>query len=185
MEPADLLTSYRALVARVDEHARRVHGDRPRAFACAAGCSGCCQAGLTVFPIEAEAIRQWLAGAGGRSGAGHPPAAGLPDRRVEPSRGGGCALLDAAGRCTIHPARPLLCRTHGLPLVIRDDDGELVGDVCPLNFDGGAGLAELESTDFLAVDTVNAVLASLHAAWCGVSGADPEERVPLADLARA
>ena len=33
--------------------------------------------------------------------------------------------------CTIYPVRPVICRTHGLPIIYPDRQGI---DICPLNF---------------------------------------------------
>jgi len=41
---------------------------------------------------------------------------GAPPRLIATKR---CAFLGRAGECTIYAARPLICRTHGLPLAYR------------------------------------------------------------------
>ena len=91
-------------------------------------------------------------------------------------------MLDSAGRCGIYPVRPLFCRSHGLPLAVPAEGGGLRGDVCPLNFDQGAALAELPSGDFLSIQTVDTVLAALDLGFSEERGLPPGERVRLADL---
>jgi hypothetical protein len=97
----DDLAEYRALVDKVDaavDAATTRAGDQ---ITCRAGCSSCCVDGLSVLPVEAFAI------------AAHAAVHGLAKRR---STGDGCVFLDGDGRCVVYAARPLLCRTHGVPL---------------------------------------------------------------------
>ena len=178
-----LSADYQRLVDKVDRHALRVVAAHSDAIACAGGCTGCCHRELSVFPVEAAAIQAWLADLPlPPVGVPRPPPAALAllDLGPEPAP---CVMLDADGLCRIYPVRPLICRTHGLPLAVADDDG-LYADVCPLSFDGGQGLAELEEDDFLVVDTLNAILAAVNAAWVQAEGGDGA-RIPLREIARA
>ena len=172
---------YRKLIEKVDHHAHRVTAAHGGDMACAVGCTGCCHRELTVFPVEAAFIRGWLGDRVVPPVAVPRPSTGvlaILELGSEPSP---CVMLDGQGRCRIYPVRPLICRTHGLPLAVSDDDG-LYADVCPLSFDAGAGLAELEEDDFLVVDTLNAILAAVNAAHVAATGCDGE-RVPLREIA--
>ena len=168
-----LSARYQELLKRVDDHTARVaeaHVDR---MACRPGCAGCCRAGLTVAPIEAAAIERWL--------AEHPEPTDTDGTRVLTVLDEGredCAWLGRDGRCRIYPARPLVCRSHGLPL-LYERAGELHADVCPLNFDDADGLTTVATSEFLHQDTVHTILAALNQAWCAVAGRDPSEREPL------
>ena len=161
------LSDYRRLVERLDAHAGRVTEAWSDAFACAEGCSDCCQRDLSVFAVEAANIRAWL--------EQHGP--------VPAGAGSGCALLDERGACRIYPVRPVICRTHGLPLAIPDDAGGAVGDVCPLNFDEGRGLSEVPAEDFLSLRTVETLLAAVDLAFTSKEGLPKGERTALAELA--
>ena len=167
MIPQDLST-YRQLLARLDAHGERVMADWPASFACRAGCSGCCHRDLSVFAVEAASIQRWI------------DEHWLPDGG--PAEPEGCALLDGDGRCRIYPVRPVVCRTHGLPLAVATAD-DVVGDVCPLNIDEGRGLAELPSQDFLSLSTVDTLIAAVDLAFTGAAGLPAGERTPLATLA--
>lgn len=68
---------------------------------CRSGCSECCQPGLSVTPVEAEAIR----------------ALDLTGFTIDTTDR--CAALDANGRCKIYLARPFVCRSHGAPIRIE------------------------------------------------------------------
>lgn len=105
--------------AKVDAFFARVEARHGEDMQCRTGCSDCCRVRLTITSVEAEAIadevarwpaerRQALAAAD--PGAGEGAGAGAGDR---------CAALDAAGRCRIYAARPIVCRSHGVPIRLR------------------------------------------------------------------
>ncbi len=174
------LDDYRRLIARVDEHAERVTSAWSERLACRSGCAGCCQKRLTVAGVEAAAIEAWISEQGlapeSDGEAYVSPLAVVGD--AEP-----CAMLDGAGRCRIYEVRPVICRTHGLPIAMTDSEGRRSGDVCPLNFPDG--LADVPSTDFLDVTTLDTVLAAVDLRHAMLTGRTPGERVALADLAAA
>lgn len=147
--PGEALAEYHALRDKIDAFARGVHDRCGDALSCRAGCAGCCRVPqqLAVSPVEAAAI------------AGHlrtlPEAAraAIADRaRAEPTETTGepglrrCVMLEADETCAIYPARPLVCRTQGLPLrypeaiipteavMARLPAGRGVLTWCPLNF---------------------------------------------------
>jgi len=115
------------LHAKVDAFFARVetrHGDDMQ---CRTGCADCCRVRLTVTAVEAAAIRDLIAGW---------PAAqrrALADAGADRAPADRCAALDEAGRCRIYAARPIVCRSHGVPVRMRR--GQLpVIEVCPRNF---------------------------------------------------
>ena len=178
----DSLDDYQRFVRRLDQHCDAVSVRYANDLACGSGCASCCHRQLSVFPIEAEAIRRWLVSQDGlapfesdetRSG-GHP-------RLLLAIEDEACAFLDAAGRCRIYPVRPVICRSHGLPLAVEEDSGEVRGDCCPLNF--LEGLNDLQSDEFLSLETVNTLLAALNGAFGGEADAVWEERLELKKLA--
>ena len=112
----ELHATVDAFFARVEER----HGDDMQ---CRTGCSDCCRVRLTITAVEATAIRAETA---------RWPAA---RRRALAAAGPGdrCAALDDRGRCRIYAARPIVCRSHGVP--IRLVRGSLpVIEACPRNF---------------------------------------------------
>ena len=134
-----MLTPYRQLVAKVDGFFVRVrdrHGEQMR---CGEGCSACCRTRLTITGIEAEAIGDW---ARDRSEAERRTLAAAGRAAI----GGGadrCVALDQDDRCRIYPARPLVCRSHGVPVRLRGERSLPVITSCELNFtDGGPGRAD-------------------------------------------
>lgn len=73
------------------------------------------------------------------------------------------------GLCIVYQARPLICRSHGLTILI---DGKL--DCCPLNYTTAAA----PLTHVLDLEKLNTVLVSINATNVG-NGA----RTRLADIA--
>jgi hypothetical protein len=76
--------------------------------------------------VEAAAITTWLAAlpAADRATIAAAAATAAPDR---------CAALDATDRCRIYAVRPVVCRSHGVPIRIRER-GLPVVTACELNF---------------------------------------------------
>jgi hypothetical protein len=142
---------FAALVAQADAFFERVFrrvGDRMR---CTAGCSSCCSGGLSVTAIEAAAIREHLSGC----------------EPVVINPGPGCAALDGEGRCQIYAARPLLCRTHGVPLKAPVARGRRLPVIssCELNFACEGDLETVEADCRLDQQTLVAKLWTIDAAW--------------------
>jgi hypothetical protein len=155
--PAMLDPLYR----RVDEFTRAAADGQPGALACREGCTPCCEVDLSVFPIEAERVRMALAAL---------PADVRHAAADRARRGCHCCLLDpATGHCVVYPARPLICRTHGLAILV---DGRV--DRCPLNYRDQPP----RRRHVLDLDRVNQPLA-LADHLAGGRG----ERVRLADVA--
>lgn len=170
---ASALETYKQLAARIDEFAQRVAEQFPGDLTCHAGCDACCRH-LTLFPVEVAALledfRTW-------------PVEELQDlARSAASAGsdqGPCPLLGNR-LCRVYRARPLICRSHGLPLLVREGDGTRV-DRCPLNFvereslPGGA-ILDLEAVNTALVSINRLFLAEARPAW-----AEGRERLSLAE----
>lgn len=160
----DPLLDYRSLRQAVDALVAPLFAAYSAHLRCRRGCYFCCVA-IEVLPIELEALRRGLTEDGvpeaGELGGppedtGNTPAdlvatvsvdrsdSGVHPPAPEPLRR--CAFLGREGQCTVYAHRPLICRTHGLPLSYRlyeyDLEGRLVeGDEprltdlwCDLNF---------------------------------------------------
>ena len=165
----------RALVVlrdRVDDHFDQAEERSPGQMQCRAGCDMCCHARLTVFAIEAERIASALATLARRD----PELRERVRRQADdPAESDHCALL-VDGRCSIYADRPLICRSHGLPIAVTDDEGETTVDCCPLNFRG----VNPPVASILRLDALNRPLAVM------AQMIDPSaERIGLDNLARA
>lgn len=150
------LENYLQLVNRVDQLCKSAEEVLREHINCAEGCSSCCKT-ISLFPVEAAAISAAVAA--------------LPEKDAETVRqhaedGGGegdvCPLL-FDNRCLIYEFRPIICRTHGLPIMFTDH-GERRLDYCPKNLQGckslsGAAVIDLDRLNELFV-AVNALFVS-------------------------
>lgn len=181
----ELAATLVQLRARVDDHFDRAVARSPAAFRCASGCDACCHVRIGVFAVEAGQIRRALADL-----ADTDPAlrARVRAQADDPAHQDRCALL-VDGRCAVYAERPLICRSHGLPVATpdpADPTGKLQLDHCPLNFQDGPP----PRASILRLDAVNQPLAMLATLWTRTESApdrSPEsgDRIALADLARA
>ncbi|MDQ3367876.1 MAG: YkgJ family cysteine cluster protein [Myxococcota bacterium] len=108
------------LTAKIDAFFARVEDRHAADMQCQTGCSDCCHVRLTITSVEAAAIRSEVASWSAERRAGLADVGlklaldarvGLRDR---------CAALDAAGRCKIYDARPVVCRSHGVPIRLAE-----------------------------------------------------------------
>jgi len=196
-DPAQLRGALVQLRSRVDVHFDAALERTPAAFTCAEGCETCCHQRFSVFEVEAAVVREALVEL-----AREDPK--LRERvrlqASDPAHSDRCALL-VEGRCAVYSARPLICRSHGLPIAVRDAQGETALDCCPLNFRGSeeldaeraepsapAGRRRFDPSpppeSVLRIDAVNQPLAILAEMWRALTPAAPL-RVELAQLAAA
>lgn len=167
--PQEAWARYLVLLVKVTDFWDRAVDAQPRAFACRAGCAGCCLPGLSVLPVEAAALRAHLAG------LADPDRERLLTRLDAGSPRASCAFL-ADDLCLVYPARPVICRTHGLALRVEDRV-----DHCPLCYTEEAPRPEA----ILSLETLNTLLVLVNRHWLIAQGLAPEApRVALEDLAR-
>ncbi len=147
------LDNYRSLIEKVDSLCNGIRQALGDQITCSEGCSGCCTA-ITVFPVEAAALRE-------AQNALDPAAADMVRRHVaDHADGERCPLL-SHHRCLLYHARPIICRTHGLPILYSSDNGRTL-DCCPHN------LPERESLTGAAIidlDRLNTLLTAVNALY--------------------
>lgn len=164
-----LLDEYDAVVAKVD--AAVAAASATAELTCRAGCDSCCVSGLTVLPVEAASLVRFA-----------------EDHELDfaPKGQGHCVFLDVDGRCAVYAARPILCRTHGLPLRMpgeapRGSLRVLTDDVtvCSLNFTTRAPT----KSETLDATTILKLLVTVDRRYREHAGLDDDTaRVALADL---
>ncbi|MCU4176871.1 YkgJ family cysteine cluster protein [Carboxylicivirga sp. N1Y90] len=90
---------------------------------CKKGCDKCCL-DFDVFPIEYEAVKVQIQ-------KEYPDIIKTLNQSENKER---CAFL-INGQCTIYNARPIICRTHGYPLINMNEAGDQWElSFCELNF---------------------------------------------------
>jgi Fe-S-cluster containining protein len=144
------LENYRALLARVDELCGQTVSRFESHISCRPGCDACCRH-LSLFAVEAAALKAALEL--------------LPPQEAELIREKGltappdrCPLLHD-GLCLLYQARPIICRTHGLPLLVSRE-GQSGVDFCPENFQG---VETIPGSAIIHLDRLNEMLAAINA----------------------
>ncbi|KAF0218836.1 MAG: hypothetical protein FD174_2619 [Geobacteraceae bacterium] len=147
----EMLRNYRNLVAKVDELCRRIAGEFGEHLACRAGCDGCCRH-ISLFRVEGIALAAAVNELPGEK-------AGLIRERARAaSSEGPCPLLED-GLCILYAARPIICRTHGFPILTTQGNEQLV-DFCPMNF---RNMSSLPGNAVIDLDRLNTALISVDA----------------------
>jgi len=147
----DILHNYRDFLARVDELCHRIGEEFGAHLACGPGCSGCCRH-LSLSWVEGMAISRALAML-------PPDEAGVIRDRARASSPDACPLLEG-DLCLLYDARPVICRTHGLPVLTVDESGERRVDFCPRNF---RDVSTLPGSAVIDLDRLNTALAAINA----------------------
>ncbi|MCG5056199.1 MAG: YkgJ family cysteine cluster protein [Myxococcales bacterium] len=171
---ADALAHLRLLAQKVDAFFTRVEQQHADHMACRTGCNDCCHVRLTITSVEAEAIRH------------HWPQLPEEVRATLRAHAQGpsdslCVALQDDGRCGIYEMRPLVCRSHGLPLRLRQDKRLPIIDACFRNFvETGPGAVAPDCV--LDQQTLSTALLAIDAAFARAEGRPAGERVELAAL---
>jgi hypothetical protein len=150
------------LTDKIDAFFARVEARHPDDLECRTGCSDCCHVRLSITTAEAESIRALVAAWPEQRRRALAAITAPADR---------CAALDDAGRCSIYEARPVVCRSHGVPVRL----GKSLPVVCHRNFTR-SGPATADPDCILDQQTVSAILLAVN------DGDD--RRIDLATLIR-
>lgn len=165
-----LLSDYRRLLAKIDAHAAAVTATCGDQLRCGPGCDSCCRH-LTVAAVEALALAAAVAELPSAQAEELRQAAATADAQA-------CPLL-ADGLCRLYAVRPLICRTHGLPLLVEDQAGRRV-DFCPRNFGGAESMPGSAVLDLERVNTLLSLLNRQALERCAAAGLELPERLSLA-----
>ena len=178
------VTPYQQLIAQTDALTNALSAHYAKHLACRAGCGGCCQHHLSVFPVEAAHVKAAVAALPDEVRARVEQRARTVNEREAQSQPVACPLL-VDERCAIYEARPLICRTQGLPLLLEAEDGEHEVDFCPLNFTVPDALDDLDEQHLVPLDELNLKLALVNLHHCRTQGIpDPQsgQRQKMSDI---
>lgn len=166
------LNNYRTLVAKVDALCHKVVTEFDAHLSCRPGCDGCCRH-LSLFPVEGVALAMALQE--------------LPAMEAEHIRklasaatpNSHCPLLQN-GLCLLYSARPIICRSHGLPLLVIQDGTTRI-DHCPENFRGGPAIPAGALINLELLNTTLATINALFIAGSPPASLPPRERLTIAE----
>ncbi len=158
-----VLENYTVLLKKTDEKSKEISTRYQEKIQCAKGCHSCCLHGLTVNGLEREHLKQYL--------TANPVIAekAVANAQANPHKGQRCSFLDPEGSCLVYEARPIVCRSHGVPLKTAMDPQSAVQNsstsmhlsVCPLNFTD-MHLKDVGDHYFINLDTLNTILVLLN-----------------------
>jgi uncharacterized protein len=170
-------TRYRELTAKVDAFFARVHERHAGDMRCGAGCDSCCRTRLTITGVEAGAVAEHVRA---MTPAAQARLAEVARRPYDPADMR-CAALEDDGRCLVYEGRPLVCRSHGVPIRFPGPGALPVVDACPKNFTA-RGPAAADPDCILDQTTLSAALLAVDAEDADQVGRARGERVSLGKL---
>jgi len=96
---------------------------------------------------------------------------------LEHADGERCPLL-LHHHCLLYEARPIICRTHGLPIIYTDND-QRNSDCCPLNLNDTESVSGSQAID---LDKLNTLLAAVNSIYLSRSDCtESPERLTIAE----
>ncbi|MEI6306062.1 MAG: YkgJ family cysteine cluster protein [Deltaproteobacteria bacterium] len=168
---SDPLENYRQMLARVNDLCNGIEKALQEHLKCTQGCSSCCKA-ITLFPVEAAAITVALASLPTEQ------AAAIRHKVEDHCDDESCPLLHD-NSCLLYDARPIICRTHGLPILYLEN-GEQHMDCCPLNL---VQCKSLPGNAIIDLERLNALLVAVNAQFLSLSDLPNNfpERISIAE----
>ncbi len=168
----DVLKSYRNFVEKVDSLCLDIEKEHFELIACRKGCDSCCRH-ISLFPVEAVNLSLAL------RRLPEDESSFIREKARTASADGPCPLLED-GACLLYGSRPIICRTHGLPILTRESGSPAV-DFCPRNF---RGVESLPGKSVIDLDLLNTSLAAINSVFVKVffDGIPPgKERLTIAE----
>lgn len=170
--PDENLANYLSLLSRIDLLCGEITAQFAKQISCRVGCSSCCRH-LSLFPVETanlvKSVKQ------------------LPDeiktilsRRIHWPENGSCPLL-IDDCCTVYASRPVICRTHGMPLLAEAEGGR-TANCCPENFNGAESIP---GSAVINLETLNRALVVINALFIVKNTDDRfkgKDRFSIADI---
>jgi Fe-S-cluster containining protein len=166
----DLLNNYRHLVARIDALCHCIAEALGEQITCSGGCSACCTS-ITLFPVEAAALATAL------DALPEEDADEIRRHVAEHADGERCPLLHNH-LCLLYGARPIICRTHGLPIIYGTGEERRI-DYCPRNLTDSESLP---GSVIIDLDNLNSLLVAVNALFLSKSEVfDSPERLTITE----
>jgi uncharacterized protein len=167
---AAILQNYRNLTAKVDALCRQIAANYGSCLACREGCDDCCRH-ISIFPVEAESLAAALHDLPAEEGSHIRTLARAASSDA-------CPLLEN-GRCLIYAARPVICRTHGLPILSAGPAGVI--NFCPKNFIGVTSFPAAYVLDINLLNTTLAAINSVFTVSSAITQLPGRERLTIAE----
>ncbi len=161
---------YKKLMEDVNNEIRKLEKQYKGILQCRPGCIKCCKE-LSVLPLEAEILQEAF------NALSNDVIQIIHSQAKNKNRA--CPFL-IENLCSVYQARPLICRTHGLPVGYVNNNNETIEvSACPVNFSEDA---EFGIDDLLLMDQFNAILATLNEKFSQKIGHLPVQRISIRDI---
>jgi len=158
------ILAYRELIAEVQKTADKLESIHKDQLCCQPGCFECC-VNLSVFRVEFDSISD---------------AVQMENNILNFDKDMKCGFLKQ-NLCSIYQHRPLICRTHGLPILFLDDNKKWQVDFCEKNFlSPGSHIFNANNT--LNIEQLNLRLYTINQEYCLAQGNNPDQRIDLCSL---
>jgi uncharacterized protein len=144
------LAHYGQLREKIDAMFSKACGKYRGHMRCEPGCDDCCRRDLTLYAFEVRSLLEEL----GRMNKATVRRVVARAREACADSEAACPLLEE-GRCLTYSKRPIICRSHGLAMLVPGT-GEL--SVCPHNF---VAAEHIDGDCVLDLTPVNNILATL------------------------
>ncbi len=156
--------AYYEFIKYVDEKIAAIEKKHSKNISCGKGCSSCCL-DTSVLPIEFFSIVY-----------------ALKEKNILPDlTGESCSMLKNK-LCQIYELRPLICRTHGLPLAYGEEDEPNLKNItfCEMNFK--EKIPAFSASNTLDMDDINIELVRLNENFIRSFGKELPERIDLKEI---
>lgn len=131
----------------IDSSSEQLAEKHSKHMECKAGCDLCCM-DYSIFPVEFYSILNQL-----------KKNSIKPEIKTSGSKEECIFLFNH--RCTMYTERPVICRTHGLPLLYMNDNSEWELSACELNFTT-FNMEQFDEKNTFPQDTFNSKLFMLN-----------------------
>jgi len=166
------LHNYYNLVAKVDSLCTEIMKQCADSVSCRKGCDACCRH-FSIFWVEAISLANFVTNLPQKQAAFlRSKAQFLTEKDV-------CPLL-VDGVCAVYSIRPIICRTHGLPIFTRGETTQII-DFCPQNF---TQVETIPGHLIIDLDQLNTTLVAINALFVSRyfnGNPPPTERLTIAD----
>jgi Fe-S-cluster containining protein len=160
-----ILDEFKEFLEKTNKKIDKIAKIHKKHLSCKKGCTHCCM-NISVLPVEFYAIGKMLKNS---------------KKKFKLNRHKRCAFLQDK-LCIIYKFRPIICRTHGLPLSHKDshDPNRANITICDLNFVDK--MPKFTSKNTLDMDEVNLELYKLNEKFISKFKMKLPTRIPLVKI---
>ncbi|HUM88474.1 MAG TPA: YkgJ family cysteine cluster protein [Prolixibacteraceae bacterium] len=162
-----MFTDFEKLRKKIDLKCKSLHAINEKYMVCKKGCDECCM-NFNLLPIEFNATLDAIK---------------LLDIKINSNSAPNACPFLVDHECQIYEHRPIICRSHGLPILTMDEEGENWElSFCPLNFTN-TDEDYFEAEKCYEQDVFNSELYMINQDHSSLTGIDPHEMSDLHQLA--